>query len=135
VYIEDVQFFPFVKTSSGGYLLPDGISESEIKTKYYYYIPNSGYKQIEEIQFVYEGYKPNPAYKEDYNENSYEKIRSITASESNRFNLIQELCEIFECWPKFEIEHNSETGEILLGKDRKDENGNPIECSEEEKYR
>ena len=114
IYIEDVQFFPYVKTSSGGYLLPNGISESEIKTKYYYYFPDSGYKKIEEISFIYEGYEPNPAYIEGYNKNSYEKIRSITASESNRFNLIQELCEIFECWPKFEIEHDLNTGKIEL---------------------
>jgi hypothetical protein len=40
-------------------------------------------------------------------------VRSITASESNRFNLIQELCEIFECWAKFEIEHKR-NGEIEL---------------------
>jgi hypothetical protein len=43
----------------------------------------------------------------------FEKIRSITASESNRFNLIQDLCEIFECWAKFEIEHESD-GRIKL---------------------
>ena len=114
IYIEDVQFFPYVETSSGGVLLPNEISNSEIKTKYYYYEHDSNYKQIEEVKFVYEGYEPSSAYKEDYNETSYEKIRSITASESNRFNLIQELCEIFECWPKFEIEHDPQTGKIKL---------------------
>ena len=40
-------------------------------------------------------------------EPTYEKITSITASKSNRFNLIQELCEAFECWARFEIEHNT----------------------------
>jgi hypothetical protein len=51
--------------------------------------------------------------------------------------LIQELCEIFECWPKFEIEHNQDTGEIKLGKDKTwyDGSGNVISCPEEEKYR
>jgi hypothetical protein len=88
IYIEDVQFFPYVESSSGGVLLPNEISNSEIKTKYYYYEPNSNYKQIEEVKFVYEGYEPSSVYEEDYNETSYEKIRSITASESNRFNLI-----------------------------------------------
>jgi hypothetical protein len=28
--------------------------------------------------------------------------------------MIQDLCETFECWAKFEIEHNESTGEILL---------------------
>lgn len=38
---------------------------------------------------------------------SFEKTTNITASKSNRFNLIQELCEAFECWAKFIIECNS----------------------------
>lgn len=37
---------------------------------------------------------------------SFEKTTNITASKSNRFNLIQELCEAFECWAKFIIECN-----------------------------
>ena len=115
IYIEDVQFFPYVN-SNGEPLLPNEIQKSEIRTIYYYYTPNENYKSIEEVQYVYKGDTPSPAYEEDYNETSYEKIRSITASESNRFNLIQELCEIFECWPKFEIDHNPQTGEIELDK-------------------
>ena len=35
-----------------------------------------------------------------------EKVTSITGSKSNRFNLIQSLCEAFECWAKLTIEHN-----------------------------
>ena len=46
----------------------------------------------------------------------FEKIRTIKAKESNRFNLIQNLCEIFECWPRFIIEHN-EDGSIKIDKD------------------
>ena len=37
---------------------------------------------------------------------SFEKTTNITASKSNRFNLIQELCEAFECWAKFIIDCN-----------------------------
>lgn len=43
---------------------------------------------------------------------NYEKVTSITGSKSNRFNLIQSLCEAFECWAKFTIEHDSK-GRIL----------------------
>lgn len=113
IYIEDIQFFPYVKTSSG-VLYPNQISDAEVKVKYVYYTPDETYTKIEDIKIVYEGYSPNPTYTEDYNDVQYEKVRSITASESNRFNLIQELCEIFQCWPNFEIEHNPLTGEILL---------------------
>ena len=41
-----------------------------------------------------------------------QKVTSITGSKSNRFNLIQSLCEAFECWAKFTIEHD-ENGKII----------------------
>ena len=113
IYIEDIQFFPYVDNGMGGPLLPEEFSNSNIKTIYYYYKPNKNYKTIEDVNFVYKGEEP-ASFAEVYNGTGYEKIRSITASESNRFNLIQELCEIFECWPSFEIEHDLETGKILL---------------------
>jgi hypothetical protein len=94
--------------------LPEQISSSDIRINYLYYEPDPNYKSIDEVRYVYKGETQPSAYKETYNENSYEKIRSITASESNRFNLIQELCEIFECWPNFEIDHDPITGVILL---------------------
>lgn len=114
IYIEDVQFFPYINGGGGEPLLPNEIQEGEVRTVYYYYTPNEDYKSIEDVQYIYKGDSPSSVYEEDYNEITYEKVRSITASESNRFNLIQELCEIFECWPKFEIDHNPQTGEIEL---------------------
>ena len=41
------------------------------------------------------------------NDNS-EKILSITAKESNYFNLIQTICETFECWARFTVLHNAD---------------------------
>lgn len=38
---------------------------------------------------------------------NFEKVTSITGSKSNRFNLIQNCCEAFECWAKFSIEHDN----------------------------
>lgn len=113
IYIEDVQFFKYID-NNGSPLLPEQISDSDIRTNYLYYEPDPNYKSIDEVRYVYKGETQPSIYKETYNENSYEKIRSITASESNRFNLIQELCEIFECWPNFEIDHDPITGAILL---------------------
>jgi hypothetical protein len=52
-----------------------------------------------------------------YNDGEYTKTRSITGKESNRFNLIQDLCEEFECWALFHAERDMMTGEIQLGKD------------------
>ena len=114
IYIEDVQFFPYVNNGKNKPLLPEEIQASEVRTIYLYYEPDENYKSIDEVRYVYRGDTPSSTYEEAYNDITYEKIRSITASESNRFNLIQDLCEIFECWPKFEIEHDLNTGIILL---------------------
>ena len=46
-------------------------------------------------------------YKLQTNDNS-QKILSITAKESNYFNLIQTICETFECWARFTILHNAD---------------------------
>ena len=54
-----------------------------------------------------------------FNESS-EKILSIEASNSNYFNILQDLCETFECWLDIRVEHE-EDGSIKL-----DENFNPI---------
>ena len=115
-YIEDVQFFRYVTYEKDGKTLvavPGGELIASVKTKYYYY-PEGDYKDVSEISYIYEGYEPWLSGNEVYNDDNFEKIRSITAKESNRFNLIQTLCETFECWPKFEIEHDMSTGEILL---------------------
>lgn len=114
IYIEDVQFFAYVD-NNGSELLPDEIAQGKVITTYYYYIPSKEYTKIEDVKFIYKGETP-ASYAEKYNDNAYEKIRSITASESNRFNLLQELCEVFECWVKFEIEHDAQTGEVILDK-------------------
>jgi len=53
----------------------------------------------------------------DYNENNepqkdpngYEvKKRVVKASKSNIFNIVQDICEAFECWPTFEIKYKDE---------------------------
>ena len=114
-YIEDVQFFRYVTYEKEGQTImavPGGELIASVKTKYYYYLKDN-YKDVSEIRYVYEGYEPWGDVSAQYDDNNFEKIRSITAKESNRFNLIQTLCETFECQPKFEIEHET-TGEISL---------------------
>lgn len=124
IYFENVQFFRYVEyerlkdDSETEYETviaePGGELFSSARTKYIYYLPNENYTSEDDIVPAYEGYTNDATYIKQYNDNQFEKVRSITASESNRFNMIQELCEIFECWAKFEIDHNMQTGEILL---------------------
>lgn len=112
-FIKDLQLFPYVLDANDTMCTPGGEVQAVVKTKYYYYYPNKEYKDIKDVEFLYEGYEPNKSFTPVYNTNSFEKIRTMVASESNRFNLIQNLCELFECWARFTIEHKV-NGEIAL---------------------
>jgi hypothetical protein len=93
-YIEDFQFFPLVnymaEDGATSFIKPGDNLVSYVKTKYYIYTPNPNYQSIDDVNFIYKGDEPNKNFTPVYNdrENGFEKVRSITASESNRFNLI-----------------------------------------------
>lgn len=110
--IYEAQFFQYRESSDGTMILPGEVINAETKTKYRYYLAGQDVKSADEIAYLYEGYEPSNEFESIYSKN-FEKRRSISAKESNRFNLLQTLCETFECWIKFTIEHD-ETGKILL---------------------
>ena len=111
IYLQDIQLFPYRLDSNNNICIPGQEISSGIKENYYYYYPSLSYTSPEEIEYII----PSENIKTVFNDQEgYQKVRSITESESNRFNLIQVLCETFECWPKFIVEHNQHTGEILL---------------------
>lgn len=114
IYIQDVQFFPYIQKGDTTYLQPGEIAGGEAKTVYCYYEPSDAYTSVDDIDFLYKDYTP-ASYSEVY-EKGFGKKRTITASESNRFNLLQDLAELFECWVRFRVEHE-ENGAIALDKD------------------
>ena len=57
-----------------------------------------------------------------------EKVLSVTGSQSNCFNLLQSICETFECWLDIKVEHES-NGAIKLNRDY-----NPIKKIAFKKY-
>lgn len=134
ICIEDIQMFLYV-LDGDKLCVPGGELFAKIETTKKYYDPTQTYSSLEEVQFEPAG----GIYVRKYAEGAeaYTKVSSITAKESNRFNLLQDLNEKFECWARFRVEHNPDTGEILYGKDKKwyDEEGNEIECPTEEAYR
>lgn len=81
---------------------------------YKYYDPEQSYSGADDLLYTYIGTEKSNSFAPYYGSgaNDYEKVRTITGKESNRFNLIQNLCETFECWASFETAHNEETGEI-----------------------
>ena len=112
-YLEELQFYEYTLDAEGNICYPGASIASGVIENQYYYYSGEDYSDADDIQYI------TPSNLETvYNDfNSYEKVRSINESETNRFNLIQTLCETFECWPNFIIEHDMETGEILLDED------------------
>ena len=96
-------------------LIPD-ISKTDasvIKNRFRFFEPSEATKatSIDDITFTDKFY--DSIDEDDYTPIlSSLKVRSITGSKSNRFNLIQEICEKFECWAKFEIDAD-ELGHII----------------------
>lgn len=123
VQFEEIYFFDYIIDEDDERIIaPDDIIQSKIKTKHYYFYPeqNKDAESIEELELIQAAsYEENPSYPPKFDEKC-EKIRTISATESNCFNLIQDLCETFECWAIFNIEHE-EDGKVKL-----DENYRPI---------
>ena len=116
LYIEDVQLFPEV-IQNNDFLNPGEVAGGEVRTLYCYYTPNPAYQSADDIVFLYKDYIDSSNYTPIYDE-SYEKKRTLTASESNRFNLLQDLAELFECWVKFRIDHETD-GSIVLDENKR----------------
>lgn len=126
--ITNAQFFPYVPyTPAEGdektepFIRPGDVPKATITQKYYFYDTalNSSVTKPEDLKYIeYNGFPQGYKTPDDFN--SYEKKRTLRASKSNRFNLLSQLCELFECWVKFRVERDLETGAIHL-----DENGYP----------
>lgn len=119
-YISDCQFFEYKNdpNSEGGYYLPGEVIESEAKIKYYYFYDGQEYNEPEQIKYIYSGYEPKE-YEKVYYDN-YPQIKTVEGKESNIFNLIQTLCENFDCWADFVVNHDDQ------GYVEKDEDGKLI---------
>ena len=111
----DAKVFKLRYNSEGSVIVPDlqNVANSIIKTRYNFFpfntiftnIYGKDYLNLTETRLDTTGYDPVMV-------EGNEKVTSITGSKSNRFNLIQSLCEAFECWAKFTIEHD-ENGKTI----------------------
>ena len=123
VCIKEVQLFKAKRDGDGELVLIGNIPKStSLATDYYYLKPEDDTVTEESIETyasidaIADALGVNSdQIKAVYNEN-YEKISSIEASQSNCFNIIQDLCEAFECWARFDIDHE-ENGAIRLDSD------------------
>ena len=117
IYIEECWIYKEVLDSNGNPIIATNTPTYDIaiNTRYRGYKPTSnvGVTDPEKIKWCCDATSEEeflsnyPSYKLQTNDNS-QKILSITAKESNYFNLIQTICETFECWAKFTILHNAD---------------------------
>lgn len=116
---EQIDFFKYYE-QDGKILYPETVPSAEAQTIYYYYDPNKNKNatSADEIQYEYVGPSPSTDFSLKYDENC-EKRRSYETEKTNRFNILQDLAELFECWIDFVIEHNED------GSVKKDKNGIP----------
>lgn len=119
-WIEDIQFFKYEigVTSYDPNVTEDRINPGEVslqsvaKTIYRYYnADHDNVKNVEDLSFLYEGEEEQSRFVPVTN--NYEKIATIEAKNSNRFNILQSIAENFECWVRFEIDHD-ETGKTTF---------------------
>ena len=104
VKFKEIQFFKKELDADGNIIIPGEPVESKVVTEYRYYDPakNEDATSIEELVGV--TIEPPKGYALAYDE-KFNKNRAISVTESNRFNIIQTICETFECWADFKIGH------------------------------
>ena len=109
-YIKDIQFYNYVVGKNDIIIAPndpiENLPDVRIETENHFYNPSENLGKLTEEDYIFSESDPSlytPLY--GSGENKFEKVRSISAKESNRFNLLQELSEIFECWVRFNIDH------------------------------
>lgn len=117
ILIEDAKLFKGVLGSDNKWIIPDlsSSTNSIVRTKYYFFSKSQLEETPQKVFGIDDLTFSHILYEDEIAANGYvkkespnfEKIRSIKGSKSNRFNLIQELCETFECWAKFDIEHDA----------------------------
>ena len=127
VYIEDVQIFPFVADGNDGKpVLPGNAPKAESHiTPYYYLKPNTNAVKSQittytDLKTLADGLGTSEDNIKPLRNEKSEKVLSINVSKSNYFNILQTLCETFECWLDIKVEHD------LIGRIKLDENFRPI---------
>ena len=113
VYIQEIQLTRFVADADGRPILVGNIPTATAKQNDYYYLKPVNGSAAEDV----ETYTSLSELAEDigidastikpvYNEDS-EKVLSISASQSNCFNILQTIAETFECWVDLVVGHDA----------------------------
>ena len=104
-HIQDIQFFKYVEDDKGYPMFPEDVPMGYYKIiQHFYYVTAD--KKIQELS-------NNTDYYEQQYMPNYAAVRNLTVSESNYFNIINSLSELFEVWVRFKLYHTKD-GHILF---------------------
>lgn len=116
-YLYDIQLFVYqLDEETNNLIFPGDAPTSTIEDKRYFYKIENG-KAV-----YYDGSNFEPLH-----EDGYHSVRFFETQESNYFNNIQSLAELFEVWVSFHIKHKK-NGQIWL------ENGKPVKTVKFSQY-
>lgn len=128
-YIEKIALYKKAVDASGNIITPDYeeeqskaaqefVSTGIVERKYHYFnewLVDSANPNVvvnkEDVPTVLSSELVYNTYAPVYNEGA-KKVRSVSAKESNYFNILQSIAETFEAWLEFEITRNGITGAI-----------------------
>lgn len=109
VYLKNPSLYKRIEDRNGNIMSPGALdTEGIIQTKYCYFKEDQAKKSAAKDVVINKvdalSYKTYiPVYS-----NSAEKVRTVSASESNYFNILQSIAETFECWLDLEIKRDSD---------------------------
>ena len=118
ISLSKIQLFRRYLDKDGNTLLPNKVLESNTTPIYYLYDKEENLDVLKEEDMKYQyigSYIPEDKYELNI-DLSGEKKNSITITESNVYNILQKLAEIFDAYLVIEVNHN-ENGEILERED------------------
>lgn len=132
-YLEGISLYRRAVDENGNIIIPDYeledntaaqeyVKQGTIERKYHYFNENlikgdNAITDKEKLLTIVKDALTYIDYKPVYNEGA-EKIRTITAKESNYFNILQSIAETFEAWLDLEITRDSNTGAVTAKKVR-----------------
>lgn len=119
VYLEDIQITKYYEDADNNPIFIGSAPETKnIEIDKFYLKPEDGTKAntinlYNSVESLADGLNLDSTKILPLKNEKCEKILSIEESRSNCFNILQTLCETFECWLKIDVEHDA-TGKIVL---------------------
>lgn len=106
-WIEEIQFYKKIIGEDSVIIEPGQLDiQSVAQVVWKYYDPETNKNVISEKDFVYSYTSIDPWDEAVPDMNGYLKYGTIEEDNSNRFNILQSIAEIFECWVRFDVGHD-----------------------------